>query len=203
MPKAPAASAPPDDSCAAVRARMPSILTDTVGHLLNHVRMVASTGQVPPPPAVSCTQEFAVRHGVLFPTVALGDTKLTRHCRPQACFYNARTLARRHPDRFLYCEGFACAVIVTEHAWLYDLKEQLAVEVTWDEIGVGYVGVPFSAAFCRREPMDPQNFCLLNQWHRHHPLLRGVRTDFKHPEPLHGTQPLPPLEPRKIAPPKT
>ena len=38
----------------------------------------------------------------------------------KGCFVNAYQLAIRNPRRFFYVEGYAMAVIPTEHAWCVD-----------------------------------------------------------------------------------
>ena len=65
------------------------------------------------------------------------------------CYRNAGDLALfSGRGRFLYCEGFAVVSgtipLPVPHAWVYDLKEEKALEVTWKTPGSEYLGIPFS-----------------------------------------------------------
>jgi hypothetical protein len=86
---------------------------------------------------------FAVAHGTLFtPEVAhsemLGPAK--------QCFQNAGTIVMNDPRRYLYCQGYAWIEKfghAFEHAWVYDLEADKALEVTWQAAGDEYLGVAF------------------------------------------------------------
>lgn len=52
------------------------------------------------------------------------------HAEPRACFANARRVARTH-KRLQYCEGIACGIIPTTHAWLIDPATLVVVDPTW------------------------------------------------------------------------
>ena len=71
----------------------------------------------------------------------------------KACFKNAGNLSIDHPDRFVYVEGFAVISesipLTVAHAWVYDLQEKLSLEVTWDSVGIEYLGIPFADGFHR------------------------------------------------------
>ncbi len=72
---------------------------------------------------------------------------------PKQCFKNAGRMVLESPARYAYVEGFA---VVSEdiplpvaHAWVWDIQERKAVEVTWESVGSEYLGVPFAVDFVR------------------------------------------------------
>lgn len=77
------------------------------------------------------------------------------------CYRNAGSLALfENRERYVYVEGFALISeripLCTPHAWVYDLVEEKAVEVTWDEPGPEYLGIAFDTEWlwawtCLRE----------------------------------------------------
>lgn len=72
---------------------------------------------------------------------------------PKQCFKNAGTLVLESPWRYIYVEGFAvpseAIPLPFAHAWVYDITTAQAVEVTWDEVGVEYLGLPVKFDFLR------------------------------------------------------
>lgn len=76
------------------------------------------------------------------------------------CYANAGRLAllEGSPDRYVYVEGFAVyseeIPLSLPHAWVYDTFDEKALEVTWPEPGIEYLGVPFVSSWLR-------NFLLL------------------------------------------
>lgn len=70
------------------------------------------------------------------------------------CYRNAGSLVLlEDPARYVYVEGFAVISeeipLCTGHAWVYDLFEEKAVEVTWPEVGVEYLGIAFDTDWFR------------------------------------------------------
>lgn len=64
---------------------------------------------------------------------------------PKSCYYNSQKVAFKHSD-LIYVEGYAIAQDISipfAHAWLMTL-EGFAIDVTWDEPGVAYFGIPFN-----------------------------------------------------------
>ena len=110
--------------------------------------------------------EWLLRNGMSF----------TRGPRPKGirkgpdrfCFWNSLRLAERRSGRYVYCEGYATAIIPVEHAWVYDRRTGLIVETTWDDEGNGrdYFGVPVKTSYARR--------CLL----RERPVVMDWKNDF-------------------------
>jgi len=64
---------------------------------------------------------------------------------PRSCYYNSQKLVFRKSD-LIYVEGYALAEdvsIALPHAWLMT-PQGYAIDPTWDEPGVAYLGIPFS-----------------------------------------------------------
>lgn len=64
---------------------------------------------------------------------------------PRSCYHNSQKLAFERSD-LIYVEGYAIAqdvLIPFAHAWLMT-PEGFAIDVTWDEPGVAYLGIPFN-----------------------------------------------------------
>lgn len=62
--------------------------------------------------------------------------------RPKSCFYNAQSFIKLRSG-FTYVEGYAVSAVTgipIPHAWLR--CGECAVEVTWSQPGVAYLGVP-------------------------------------------------------------
>lgn len=100
------------------------------------------------------------------------------------CFRNAGSLVLfDDPARYVYVEGFALLAKVplcVAHAWVYDLVEEKAVEVTWPEAGTEYLGIAFETEWFRawttlrgtwgildspaflREDVDPERYLSKN-----------------------------------------
>ncbi|MEQ1761572.1 MAG: hypothetical protein ABL984_00365 [Pyrinomonadaceae bacterium] len=69
------------------------------------------------------------------------------------CYKNAGSFALfDDPARFVYVEGFAVLAgipLSIAHAWVYDLKEDRALEVTWETPGAEYLGIPLDTEWFR------------------------------------------------------
>ncbi len=69
---------------------------------------------------------------------------------PKNCYGNCQTLAFLEPE-LTYCEGFAISNttdLPVSHAWLLD-QSGTVIEVTWQEPGRAYIGIPFSNKFTK------------------------------------------------------
>lgn len=97
----------------------------------------------------SSTAALLAAEGTRFPEPVLSASPGL----PKQCFRNAGNVAINEPDRFLYCEGLAVISVdlplPVEHAWVWDLQEQRAVEVTWETAGPEYLGIAFTTDFMR------------------------------------------------------
>jgi hypothetical protein len=69
------------------------------------------------------------------------------------CYANAGGYALfLDPSRYVYVEGFAVmpkVPLCCSHAWVWDIEEQKALEVTWKTVGLEYIGVAFSTDWFR------------------------------------------------------
>jgi hypothetical protein len=100
------------------------------------------------------------------------------------CYRNACLAVSRHPDRFLYCEGYAVSAIPTLHAWICD-HEGRAYELTWDAPGHSYWGITFDREFLSRtwfpraqparRTQKPGDFTVaqIDRWEEGWPLVAG------------------------------
>ncbi|MHB1035000.1 MAG: hypothetical protein ACYC35_15300 [Pirellulales bacterium] len=94
----------------------------------------------------------------------------------QGCHKNAQLLANDH-DSLTYCEGYALAnsgSLIVVHAWVTDGTGR-AIDITWDEPGVAYAGVPFKTPFIRLTCLkNKAHISLLDDWMNAFPLLNGL-----------------------------
>lgn len=97
----------------------------------------------------SSTAALLAAEGTRFPEPVLSDERGL----PKQCFKNAGNAAINNHRRFLYCEGVAVISVdlplPVEHAWIWDLEEGRAVEVTWETPGPEYLGIAFTTDFMR------------------------------------------------------
>jgi hypothetical protein len=90
---------------------------------------------------------------------------------------NANRVGSRHPDRFLYMEGYACASpgfpIPFMHAWLFDLETNRFVDPTWGSEGGHYLGVAFSPEFLQKFNATTGYYGVFgtDNWKQLHPFL--------------------------------
>lgn len=116
--------------------------------------------------------DFLLRHGQVFPVRAMPpDVPMGL---PRRCFSNAAELALRERDRFLYCEGYALAVIPTAHAWCLD-RDGFVVDPTWPA-GEQYWGVAFRADYLYRTLLQNRQTGLLMNYAGGWPLFTGEHT---------------------------
>jgi hypothetical protein len=103
---------------------------------------------------------------------------------PNACFENSMRFARE--NGLTYVEGFAVKLVpgpmAFEHAWCIDTEDRI-YEVTWEELGFAYFGVPFSQSYIDRRCTNERerrhgNGSLLTSNGRG-PLLRGDEADWR------------------------
>lgn len=93
-----------------------------------------------------------VQEGAVFEPILWEEAGITKKPN-RACYRNAGTLALARPDRYVYVEGLAVASenlpIPLEHAWVWDLELERAVEVTWETCGAEYIGIAFQTEWFR------------------------------------------------------
>lgn len=83
---------------------------------------------------------------------------------PRGCFLNAYKLAARNPGRFFYVEGFATAVIPTEHAWCVDRQGRVIDCTPYWEDGRDYFGVKFTMPTLHAIQRITQGYGALVHW---------------------------------------
>jgi hypothetical protein len=87
-------------------------------------------------------QKYVLDNGRAFNKVELSD----RLGKPKLCFMNAAHEVWDNPD-YEYVEGYmilSTIPILIHHAWVYDKKRNVAIEVTTKDVGDAYYGVTFS-----------------------------------------------------------
>lgn len=87
------------------------------------------------------------------------------------CYLNAANAAISHPE-LTYCEGYASSLIPVNHAWCLDPQGRV-LELTWEEPGSEYYGIPFKTEFLRRQLLTQKYYGLIDAWQSNWPLLRG------------------------------
>ena len=99
----------------------------------------------------SSATELLVAEGTVYEPLLWSDAGLEKG-EFKVCYRNAGRLVMNRPDRYVYVEGLAVLSVVplpVEHAWVYDLELERAVEVTWAEVGPEYLGLPITFDFLR------------------------------------------------------
>jgi hypothetical protein len=101
------------------------------------------------------------------------------------CYSNCLKQLIRHPDKVVYCEGFATSVIPVQHAWL--LFEGRVIDPTWDpawdnQHNREYFGIAFKTEYVKRIARESGYYGVLDNFVQGYPMLRGVHKpdDFLH-----------------------
>ena len=121
-------------------------------------------GELPTP------YRFVLEHGWAYRPIPL-PRKMTLG-QPKQCFHNAIIGAN---GSLYYCEGYVVAKsgIPIHHAWLTDGKGN-AIDVTLQEPGFIYVGVPFKTEYVVMEALrSGATISLFDNWEAGFPLLRA------------------------------
>lgn len=114
-------------------------------------------------------ERFVLEHGHSFvgsPGLPAG----VRRGRMKQCFGNAARLAVRHPDKYVYAEGFAlgCGFAML-HAWALDRSGRV-VEPTWELHGdTDYYGVLVRSEYVAAK----LGLSMLDDWTNRWPLVCG------------------------------
>jgi hypothetical protein len=90
---------------------------------------------------------------------------------PRQCYENSLMLMAMHPSRYVYCEGFAWGIIPVAHAWCLDRLSGLVVDITWEQVGFQYYGVPFTSEFAKAYTLRRGRFGIIEDWENGYPLL--------------------------------
>lgn len=120
--------------------------------------------------AYKSPHHFVAQHGAWYEFQPLPRT--IRRGAPRICFANAIMTAVKHGLR--YVEGYALSpvgILPIHHGWVASRTPGRLYEVTWPTPGLAYFGVEFSigrADNCSWEG----DASVLDDWHRHWPLLR-------------------------------
>lgn len=92
------------------------------------------------------------------------------------CFSNCLKEVLGHPDRLVYCEGYATGVIPVHHAWLsYEGK---VIDPTWDGRDIirdstEYFGVAFNFNYVLKIATETGYYGVIDNFAQNFPLLRG------------------------------
>ena len=86
------------------------------------------------------------------------------------CYHNCLKALIKHPDKLIYCEGFALGIIPVMHAWL--LYEGKVIDPTWEN-GQEYFGIAFKTAYVFRIAKETGYSGVIDNWHQRFPLLTG------------------------------
>lgn len=153
-------------------------------------------GPAPDGWAYAGSEDLLLREGQVFDRKVL--PRGLRHGLAKQCFFNAAEIVKKQPDRYAYCEGFANpgSIIPVHHAWVMDLRDGIAIEVTWDDdlfsgTGPRYIGVPVSTQFAL-EAVE-RSGAVLTDSEGGFPVLRGAvpRDRWLHPLAVARTSSLP------------
>ncbi|HPF99000.1 MAG TPA: hypothetical protein PLE77_02960 [Kiritimatiellia bacterium] len=154
-----------------------------VAHLTQITEMIRqkATGQSSDP--YLSFEEFVLRNGRHFDPVPFPARLGYRGYQAllKSCFRNAYLLARHHPNKLRYAEGFAipggrfdCPFM---HAWCVDLQDR-AIDPTWHD-GVAYYGVIFDMGYAAEVVKVKREYGVLDNWKQRFPLLTGEHAAWK------------------------
>lgn len=105
--------------------------------LENEVKMWESIGGNP------VMQRYVLGEGQAFENVVLGELG-----EPKMCFRNAAQYVTENGDRYNYVEGYMLISpeipLLIHHAWVYDKRKKVAIEVTTDSPRAAYYGVQYT-----------------------------------------------------------
>lgn len=122
-----------------------------------------------------CFEELILSHGRKFEQV-VRRPKWVQKGIIKECFANCLKEVVKHPDRLVYCEGYATGVIPTHHAWL--LYEGKVIDPTWDGRDIikdhtEYFGIPFNYNYVLRIATETGYYGVIDNFTQGYPLLSG------------------------------
>lgn len=131
-------------------------------------------------------EDFVLQEGK--PMIWAPKPKGVAYGQVKQCFMNAAHLADRHPERYVYCEGYATSILPMYHAWCWDLETERVVDVTWRESWTGethghepehrnYYGVKFTLKVHDQLLLLTERYGIIDAWESKWPLLREKMPD--------------------------
>lgn len=152
----------------------------------DYLKFIASSrrqfGRLPTEWQYSCLEEFVLLNGTSY-TNKMSRPKWVPKGAIKECFSNCFNAIIRHPNKLVYCEGYATALIPVHHAWLlYDGK---IIDPTWDAQkidAVEYFGIAFNYEYVVQTAINTGYYSVLDNFAQHHPLIKGEHNpaDFLH-----------------------
>ncbi|MBE9040702.1 hypothetical protein IQ235_07905 [Oscillatoriales cyanobacterium LEGE 11467] len=121
-------------------------LTQIQSYLQQRVEQMRKYGR--PDRKYCCFEELILDRGVAM-TAASKPPKLKRGL-PKSCYYNCQQVAFGRKT-LTYVEGYAISAdipMAIAHGWLANDKGE-AIELTWEEPGIAYLGIPFSTKWVK------------------------------------------------------
>ena len=121
--------------------------------------------------------DFLIRNGVFM----INGARPARVKKGPAkqCYMNAARLACNFTNkgRYVYCEGLAVSLrlgIPIEHAWIWDLQNEMAIELTWpDPSGqIVYFGVGIKRQFLAQNLAATSMYGILGSYKNGFPIFR-------------------------------
>lgn len=127
-----------------------------------------------PEPAYVNSADFIAQHGQAYRGRRL--PKGYRYRAPKQCFRNAYHLARQHPGRLRYVEGYVLRYLPVHHAWCVDEDGQVVdptLRLTAEEAGrTEYLGVTLPLELVDQAILLSERFGVLEDWRNGHPMLQ-------------------------------
>lgn len=112
--------------------------------------------------------DFVLREGFAFEPVE--RPKHVGRGIVKECYKNAYVAANEHG--LIYVEGYAAGIIPSQHAWCIDQNNKV-IEVTWEEAGHGYFGVPFNMEYIEDTVVASGHYGVIDTHNIGWPLLVG------------------------------
>lgn len=147
--------------------------------LQEYLQTMTEMRKMLPPPEdfkYNCIEAFVLAHGRQFNKIP--KPKWVKKGIIKQCFSNCFEEALRHPDKLVYCEGYATGVIPVHHAWL--LYNDKIIDPTWDHMKEfndrkpEYFGISFKLEYVAKTIEETGYYSVLDNWTQRFPLLTGV-----------------------------
>jgi hypothetical protein len=91
-----------------------------------------------------CFEEILLKYGKFMKPMPIDSDSDQGFAVARHCYYNSQQVAFN--SQLIYCEGYAISSkempVPVAHAWVKD--QNLAVELTWNQPGFCYFGIPFN-----------------------------------------------------------
>jgi len=109
---------------------------------------------------------FLLQYGKAY-NLKLTPARKYRRGQLKECYWNCRSLVRRHPE-LTYVEGTAVNIIPVSHAWCVD-RDGAVIEATWREAGLAYHGVELQRDYVLNETNEPP---FIDNYLTEYPLMK-------------------------------